>query len=95
MRPLGSPERHIDPVYEERAYQNKGPARSLSQSRGPDTGVYRNNTGKAPLQSQPFLPPQHHLLKKIIKEEELAKFRLEVCETDPQRSGTTFRAVSS
>uniref|UniRef100_A0A667ZBV6 Catenin delta 2 n=1 Tax=Myripristis murdjan TaxID=586833 RepID=A0A667ZBV6_9TELE len=33
LRPLGSPEHHIDPIYEERVYHNKGP--------------YRNNTGKA------------------------------------------------
>ncbi|XP_075907180.1 catenin delta-2 isoform X3 [Nelusetta ayraudi] len=44
IRPLGSPEHHIDPIYEERVYQNKGPMRSLSQSQGPDTGAYRNNT---------------------------------------------------
>lgn len=49
IRPLGSPEHHIDPIYEERVYPNKGPMRSLSQSQGPDTGTYRNNTGKAPL----------------------------------------------
>ncbi|TMS08879.1 Catenin delta-2 [Larimichthys crocea] len=46
LRPLGSPEHHIDPIYEERVYHNKGPMRSLSQSQGPDTGPYRNNTGK-------------------------------------------------
>lgn len=45
LRPLGSPEHHIDPIYEERVYHNKGPMRSLSQSQGPDTGPYRNNTG--------------------------------------------------
>ncbi|XP_051909879.1 catenin delta-2-like isoform X2 [Hippocampus zosterae] len=44
LRPLGSPERHIEPIYEERIYHNKGPMRSLSQSQGPDTGPYRNNT---------------------------------------------------
>ncbi|XP_038142682.1 catenin delta-2 isoform X4 [Cyprinodon tularosa] len=44
VRPLGSPEHHIDPIYEERLYHNKGPMRSLSQSQGPDTGPYRNNT---------------------------------------------------
>uniref|UniRef100_A0A7N5ZYY2 Catenin delta 2 n=1 Tax=Anabas testudineus TaxID=64144 RepID=A0A7N5ZYY2_ANATE len=44
IRPLGSPEQHIDPIYEERVYHNKGPMRSLSQSQGPDTGPYRNNT---------------------------------------------------
>uniref|UniRef100_A0A3B4ZC84 Catenin delta-2-like n=1 Tax=Stegastes partitus TaxID=144197 RepID=A0A3B4ZC84_9TELE len=44
LRPLGSPEHHIDPIYEERVYHNKGPMRSLSQSQGPDTGSYRNNT---------------------------------------------------
>lgn len=49
IRPLGSPEHHIDPIYEERVYPNKGPMRSLSQSQGPDTGTYRNNTGKATL----------------------------------------------
>ncbi|KAM9774831.1 catenin delta-2 isoform 3-T3 [Syngnathus typhle] len=43
LRPLGSPEHHIDPVYEERVY-HKGPMRSLSQGQGPDTGPYRNNT---------------------------------------------------
>uniref|UniRef100_A0A3Q3VXA0 Uncharacterized protein n=1 Tax=Mola mola TaxID=94237 RepID=A0A3Q3VXA0_MOLML len=32
LRPLGSPEHHIDPIYEERIYHNKGPMRSLSQS---------------------------------------------------------------
>uniref|UniRef100_A0A3P9PSF3 Catenin delta 2 n=1 Tax=Poecilia reticulata TaxID=8081 RepID=A0A3P9PSF3_POERE len=31
LRPLGSPEHHIDPIYEERVYHNKGPMRSLSQ----------------------------------------------------------------
>lgn len=46
LRPLGSPEHHIDPIYEERVYHNKGPMRSLSQSQGPDTGPYRNNTGE-------------------------------------------------
>lgn len=46
LRPLGSPEHHIDPIYEERVYHNKGPMRSLSQGQGPDTGPYRNNTGK-------------------------------------------------
>ncbi|KAF3703470.1 Catenin delta-2 Delta-catenin GT24 Neural plakophilin-related ARM-repeat protein [Channa argus] len=44
LRPLGSPEQHIEPIYEERVYHNKGPMRSLSQSQGPDTGPYRNNT---------------------------------------------------
>uniref|UniRef100_A0A3B5RB94 Catenin delta 2 n=1 Tax=Xiphophorus maculatus TaxID=8083 RepID=A0A3B5RB94_XIPMA len=44
LRPLGSPEHHIDPIYEERVYHNKGPMRSLGQSQGPDTGPYRNNT---------------------------------------------------
>uniref|UniRef100_A0A096M2F3 Catenin delta 2 n=1 Tax=Poecilia formosa TaxID=48698 RepID=A0A096M2F3_POEFO len=48
LRPLGSPEHHIDPIYEERVYHNKGPMRSLSQSQGPDTGPYRNNTETAP-----------------------------------------------
>uniref|UniRef100_A0A3B4XEV8 Catenin delta 2 n=1 Tax=Seriola lalandi dorsalis TaxID=1841481 RepID=A0A3B4XEV8_SERLL len=32
LRPLGSPEHHIDPIYEERVYHNKGPMRSLSQT---------------------------------------------------------------
>uniref|UniRef100_A0A3P8RS39 Catenin delta 2 n=1 Tax=Amphiprion percula TaxID=161767 RepID=A0A3P8RS39_AMPPE len=32
LRPLGSPEHHIDPIYEERVYHNKGPMRSLSQN---------------------------------------------------------------
>lgn len=49
LRPLGSPEHHIDPIYEERVYHNKGPMRSLSQSQGPDSGPYRNNTGKVSL----------------------------------------------
>uniref|UniRef100_A0A8C9XVM6 Catenin (cadherin-associated protein), delta 2b n=1 Tax=Sander lucioperca TaxID=283035 RepID=A0A8C9XVM6_SANLU len=31
LRPLGSPEHHKDPIYEERVYHNKGPMRSLSQ----------------------------------------------------------------
>ncbi|XP_039646384.1 catenin delta-2 isoform X4 [Perca fluviatilis] len=44
LRPLGSPEHHKDPIYEERVYHNKVPMRSLSQSQGPDTGPYRNNT---------------------------------------------------
>uniref|UniRef100_A0A668SGD9 Catenin delta 2 n=1 Tax=Oreochromis aureus TaxID=47969 RepID=A0A668SGD9_OREAU len=44
LRPLGSPEHHIDPIYEERVYHNKGPMRSLSQSQCPDSGPYRNNT---------------------------------------------------
>uniref|UniRef100_A0A3B4XFD6 Catenin delta 2 n=1 Tax=Seriola lalandi dorsalis TaxID=1841481 RepID=A0A3B4XFD6_SERLL len=39
LRPLGSPEHHIDPIYEERVYHNKGPMRSLSQSQGPDTDL--------------------------------------------------------
>uniref|UniRef100_A0A671VS81 Catenin delta 2 n=1 Tax=Sparus aurata TaxID=8175 RepID=A0A671VS81_SPAAU len=30
LRPLGSPEHHIDPIYEERVYHNKGPMRSLN-----------------------------------------------------------------
>lgn len=51
LRPLGSPEHHIDPIYEERVYHNKGPMRSLSQSQGPDSGPYRNNTGKAVIAS--------------------------------------------
>lgn len=54
LRPLGSPEHHIDPIYEERVYHNKGPMRSLSQSQGPDTGTYRNNTGKVRLQLELF-----------------------------------------
>ncbi|XP_034021326.1 catenin delta-2 isoform X2 [Thalassophryne amazonica] len=44
LRPLESPEHHIDPIYEERVYHNKVPMRSLSQSQGPDSGPYRNNT---------------------------------------------------
>uniref|UniRef100_A0A8D3CHQ3 Catenin delta 2 n=1 Tax=Scophthalmus maximus TaxID=52904 RepID=A0A8D3CHQ3_SCOMX len=32
LRPLGSPEHQIDPIYEERVYHNKGPMRSLSQT---------------------------------------------------------------
>ncbi|XP_039899996.1 catenin delta-2-like isoform X1 [Simochromis diagramma] len=51
LRPLGTPEHHIDPIYEERVYHNKGPMRSLSQSQGPDSGPYRNNTGKAVIAS--------------------------------------------
>ncbi|XP_053714286.1 catenin delta-2 isoform X2 [Synchiropus splendidus] len=43
LRPLGSPEHLIDPIYEERVY-HKGPMRSLSQNQGPDSGPYRNNT---------------------------------------------------
>lgn len=54
LRPLGSPEHHIDPIYEERVYHNKGPMRSLSQSQGPDTGPYRNNTGKILMASVSF-----------------------------------------
>uniref|UniRef100_A0A3B3C5V6 Catenin delta 2 n=1 Tax=Oryzias melastigma TaxID=30732 RepID=A0A3B3C5V6_ORYME len=46
LRPLGSPEHHIDPIYEERVYHNKGTMRSLSQSQGPDSGPFRNNTGR-------------------------------------------------
>ncbi|CAF91028.1 unnamed protein product, partial [Tetraodon nigroviridis] len=30
LRPLGSPEHHIDPIYEERVYHNKGPMRSFN-----------------------------------------------------------------
>uniref|UniRef100_A0AAQ4RJC0 Catenin delta 2 n=1 Tax=Gasterosteus aculeatus aculeatus TaxID=481459 RepID=A0AAQ4RJC0_GASAC len=30
LRPLGSPDHHIDPIYEERVYHNKGPMRSLN-----------------------------------------------------------------
>uniref|UniRef100_A0A3B4H6Z2 Catenin delta-2-like n=1 Tax=Pundamilia nyererei TaxID=303518 RepID=A0A3B4H6Z2_9CICH len=37
LRPLGSPEHHIDPIYEERVYHNKGPMRSLSQSQAPSS----------------------------------------------------------
>uniref|UniRef100_A0A8C1AMK8 Catenin (cadherin-associated protein), delta 2a n=1 Tax=Cyprinus carpio carpio TaxID=630221 RepID=A0A8C1AMK8_CYPCA len=48
LRPLQSPEHHIDPIYEDRVYQ-KVPMRSLSQSQGEalppgHTGTYRNNT---------------------------------------------------
>ncbi|KAF7691611.1 catenin delta-2 isoform X1 [Silurus meridionalis] len=48
LRPLQSPEHHIEPIYEDRVYQ-KGPMRSLSQSQaeppGPGhTGTYRTNT---------------------------------------------------
>ncbi|KAI7792252.1 putative catenin delta-2 [Triplophysa rosa] len=48
LRPLQSPEHHIDPIYEDRVYQ-KVPMRSLSQSQGEalppgHTGAYRNNT---------------------------------------------------
>uniref|UniRef100_A0A3Q2Z3C4 Catenin (cadherin-associated protein), delta 2b n=1 Tax=Hippocampus comes TaxID=109280 RepID=A0A3Q2Z3C4_HIPCM len=35
LRPLGSPERHIEPIYEERIYHNKGPMRTFSQSSSP------------------------------------------------------------
>ncbi|KAF5880075.1 catenin delta-2-like isoform X1, partial [Clarias magur] len=49
LRPLQSPEHHIEPIYEERVYQ-KGPMRSLSQSQAEPptpghTGTYRTNTG--------------------------------------------------
>ncbi|XP_070709440.1 catenin delta-2 [Pempheris klunzingeri] len=37
LRPLGSPEHHIDPIYEERVYHNKGPMRSLSQTQAPSS----------------------------------------------------------
>ncbi|CAL8311706.1 unnamed protein product [Merluccius merluccius] len=53
LRPLGSPEHHIDPIYEERVYHNKGPMRSLSQSQGSDTGPYPPSSpgvDSAPLQ---------------------------------------------
>ncbi|XP_048122083.1 catenin delta-2 isoform X2 [Alosa alosa] len=48
LRPLQSPEHHIEPIYEDRVYQ-KGPMRSLSQSQGEPlppghTGTYRTNT---------------------------------------------------
>ncbi|XP_076869463.1 catenin delta-2-like isoform X2 [Brachyhypopomus gauderio] len=48
LRPLQSPEHHIEPIYEDRVYQ-KGPMRSLSQSQGDPlpsghTGTYRTNT---------------------------------------------------
>ncbi|XP_036376749.1 catenin delta-2 isoform X1 [Megalops cyprinoides] len=48
LRPLQSPEHHIDPIYEDRVYQ-KAPMRSLSQSQGEPlppghTGTYRTNT---------------------------------------------------
>ncbi|XP_069814661.1 catenin delta-2 [Dendropsophus ebraccatus] len=48
LRPLQSPEHHIEPIYEERVYQ-KPPMRSLSQSQGEPilpahTTTYRNNT---------------------------------------------------
>lgn len=50
LRPLQSPEHHIEPIYEDRVYQ-KGPMRSLSQSQAEPpapghTGTYRTNTGK-------------------------------------------------
>ncbi|KAI1889048.1 hypothetical protein AGOR_G00175040 [Albula goreensis] len=48
LRPLQSPEHHIDPIYEDRVYQ-KAPMRSVSQSQGEPlppghTGTYRTNT---------------------------------------------------
>ncbi|XP_032872971.1 catenin delta-2 isoform X2 [Amblyraja radiata] len=48
LRPLQSPEHHIDPIYEDRVYQ-KPPLRSLSQSQGDPlqaslTGTYRTST---------------------------------------------------
>ncbi|XP_067857201.1 catenin delta-2-like isoform X2 [Heptranchias perlo] len=48
LRPLQSPEHHIDPIYEDRVYQ-KPPMRSLSQSQGDPlqaslTGTYRTST---------------------------------------------------
>ncbi|KAJ8413460.1 hypothetical protein AAFF_G00094560 [Aldrovandia affinis] len=48
LRPLQSPDHHIDPIYEDRVYQ-KPPMRSLSQSQGDPlppghTGTYRTNT---------------------------------------------------
>ncbi|XP_060755724.1 catenin delta-2 isoform X1 [Neoarius graeffei] len=48
LRPLQSPEHHIEPIYEDRVYQ-KGPMRSLSQSQAEPpapghTGTYRTNT---------------------------------------------------
>ncbi|XP_035272053.1 catenin delta-2 isoform X3 [Anguilla rostrata] len=48
LRPLPSPEHHIDPIYEDRVYQ-KAPIRSLSQSQAEPlppghTGTYRTNT---------------------------------------------------
>lgn len=50
LRPLQSPEHHIEPIYEDRVYQ-KGPMRSLSQSQAEPpapghTGTYRTNTGR-------------------------------------------------
>ncbi|XP_058878176.1 catenin delta-2-like isoform X3 [Acipenser ruthenus] len=48
LRPLQSPEHHIDPIFEDRVYQ-KPPMRSLSQSQGDPlqlghTGTYRTST---------------------------------------------------
>ncbi|XP_060718310.1 catenin delta-2 isoform X3 [Tachysurus vachellii] len=48
LRPLQSPEHHIEPIYEDRVYQ-KGPMRSLSQSQAEPpapghAGTYRTNT---------------------------------------------------
>ncbi|GCB73660.1 hypothetical protein scyTo_0002740, partial [Scyliorhinus torazame] len=48
LRPLQSPEHHIDPIYEDRVYQ-KPPMRSLSQSQGDPlqaslAGTYRTST---------------------------------------------------
>ncbi|XP_069763154.1 catenin delta-2b isoform X8 [Narcine bancroftii] len=48
LRPLQSPEHHIDPIYEDRVYQ-KPPLRSLSQSQGDPlqaslAGTYRTST---------------------------------------------------
>lgn len=50
LRPLQSPEHHIEPIYEDRVYQ-KGPMRSLSQSQAEPpapghTATYRTNTGR-------------------------------------------------
>ncbi|GAA6070418.1 catenin delta-2 isoform X1 [Tachysurus ichikawai] len=50
LRPLQSPEHHIEPIYEDRVYQ-KGPMRSLSQSQAEPpapghAGTYRTNTGR-------------------------------------------------
>lgn len=93
IRPLGSPEHHIDPIYEERVYQNKGPMRSLSQSQGPDTGAYRNNTGKALLQSQPsslFVFFFSIFLRETSLQNLVEFVQTDECEMDPKRSRSTF-----
>uniref|UniRef100_A0A8C6P6B3 Catenin delta 2 n=1 Tax=Nothobranchius furzeri TaxID=105023 RepID=A0A8C6P6B3_NOTFU len=78
LRPLGSPEHHIDPIYEERVY-HKGPMRSLSQtpsspgvdstplqctgSHGTGTGNYSRGGGGDVYGSDPYVADPYRTLQ--------------------------------